>query len=329
MEFAKKFFDEETLEGFTVSRLMKRTWAAELELLKLVIDICNRNGLEYFADWGTLLGAVRHKGFVPWDDDIDICMKREDYDRLTEILPQELPRGFRAVGVYTENSAPFIIDTMQLRVLAYRGDWERNEYMRFLHGYPFEYIAIDVFPLDVVPCNTKDYELQNQLITMAQSIYTLWEQLREEKGLKDALKRFGRQCDVKIPFHLPEKEQKVFLLRTIDALSALYQGEDGDRLAEHAFAHRNPRYVMKKEWYESAVMMPFENLDIAVPCGYDEVLTAKYGNYHEMSRDRGGHGYPFYKDMEKSFAKEISEAGYMGTVDELCDKVLSGEINLV
>ena len=79
MIFKEDFFLKETRCGFEISEMMKRAWSAELEVLEIVVDICNRNKLQYFADWGTLLGAVRHQGFIPWDDDIDICLKREDY----------------------------------------------------------------------------------------------------------------------------------------------------------------------------------------------------------------------------------------------------------
>lgn len=66
MQFTQNFFNPEIREGFEISAMMKRAWAAQMEVLQVVADICKKNGLEYFADWGTLLGAVRHQGFIPW-----------------------------------------------------------------------------------------------------------------------------------------------------------------------------------------------------------------------------------------------------------------------
>lgn len=328
MYFEDSFFETEERCGFEISGMMKRAWAAQMELLKLVMDICDRNGLTYFADWGTLLGAVRHKGFIPWDDDIDICMRRKDYDRLIQILPKELPDGFMMVGVHADDNGPFVVDTVQTRIVAYRDKWDMNEYIKYLHGYPFVYIAIDIFPLDVITRNERDYKTQSQIITMGQTIYALWDRLKEEEGLKESLVRFEKRSGIPVPWDRPETEIKVHVLKMIDELSCRYENRGGNKLIEFALAHRNPGAVYKKEWYRDVVMLPFENMEIAVPCGYDEILTAKYGNYHEMTQTRGAHDYPFYKDMVEPFRQELADAGFTGEIEDFCRQVISGEISV-
>ena len=89
-------------EGFFVEEKMKRAWAAEMEVLKEIDRICNAHGIQYFADSGTLLGAVRHKGFIPWDDDIDIAMKREDYQKFLAVAPKELPERWRLCNPFCD-----------------------------------------------------------------------------------------------------------------------------------------------------------------------------------------------------------------------------------
>ena len=81
MEFPDSYFEDEVREGFFVAGMIKRAWAAQVEVLLDIDKVCKKNQITYFADFGTLLGAVRHQGFIPWDDDLDISMKREDYNR--------------------------------------------------------------------------------------------------------------------------------------------------------------------------------------------------------------------------------------------------------
>ena len=79
------FFEEEIRSGYTVSSEMKKIWAVELDLLNEFSKVCQKHQLKWFVHAGTLLGAIRHKGFIPWDDDIDVVMPRADYEKLCEL----------------------------------------------------------------------------------------------------------------------------------------------------------------------------------------------------------------------------------------------------
>ena len=98
MQFPYTYFEDEVREGFYISGIIKRAWAAQLEVLEIVDKICQKHNIRWFADCGTLLGAVRHGGYIPWDDDLDICMLRDDYIRFNEIAEQELPEAQSSQG---------------------------------------------------------------------------------------------------------------------------------------------------------------------------------------------------------------------------------------
>ena len=116
------FFKEEVREGFCISAEMKKVWAVEMKVLSFVISVCKKYDIPYFADYGTLLGAVRHKGFIPWDDDIDICLKRSDYMRLIEAFKKENNTDYVYNGFYFSDTSgqPFrvclIIQEFQYRL---------------------------------------------------------------------------------------------------------------------------------------------------------------------------------------------------------------------
>ena len=84
------FWEEEIRNDFIVTKERKKVWAVELNMLEMLDDICKRHGLQYFVDYGTLLGAVSHKGFVPWDDDIDVTMFRDDCEKFKKVAVEEI-----------------------------------------------------------------------------------------------------------------------------------------------------------------------------------------------------------------------------------------------
>ena len=113
MELSKSFFEDEVRDGFYVTSDMKHAWAAQLEVLNDVDKACRENGIQYFAEWGTLLGAVRHHGFIPWDDDMDICMKRPDYNRFLQIADQIMPEGYKIFNISSDEDN----DNMLTRII--------------------------------------------------------------------------------------------------------------------------------------------------------------------------------------------------------------------
>lgn len=111
---SRRIFEDEVRDGFYVPSMIKRAWATELDVLDEVDRICRKYNITYYAEWGTLLGAIRHAGYVPWDDDLDIGMRREDYVKFCKVAPGEFVEGYQIINFRTNKD--FIIFLPELCV---------------------------------------------------------------------------------------------------------------------------------------------------------------------------------------------------------------------
>lgn len=252
--------------------------------------ICRRNNIQYFADWGTLLGAVRHKGFIPWDDDMDIVMKRSDYQRFLQIAERELPQGYclhtpeRKIGY--PNSFARVVNSHDISFTPKR--------MEEFYGCPYV-VGIDIFPLDIIPRIKQEEDIQYQIMIILRGALT---QI-QEKGdqLEKVLLQLEELLQVKID-RAKDIQQQILIL--VDRISQLYQEKDGDEytLLSYWPSHRELRF--KKEWYSKAIEMPFENISIPVPIGYDNILKVMYGDYQAPVKNTSSHDYPFYRAQQEA-----------------------------
>lgn len=98
--------DEEVRDGHIVTKELKAVWNVELDLLDRFLKFCADNNLKCWVDGGTMLGAVRHKGFIPWDDDVDMVMPRADYDRMIELAPKYFNYPYFLQSAYSDIEFP-------------------------------------------------------------------------------------------------------------------------------------------------------------------------------------------------------------------------------
>ncbi len=304
MEFPKEYFEGEEREGFYIAPMMKKAWAAQIEVLCEIDKVCKRHNIQYFAEWGTLLGAVRHKGFIPWDDDLDIGMKRQDFNKFFKVAKDELPEGFVALNMHDYED----YNTMLGRVVNTDTIRFDEAFLTKFHGCPYA-LGIDIFPLDFVAPNDTERELQCNLIHIVNAAeWCMDAAARNEEvdyeELGNVIRQIQELCGVKFNSDSPLRKQ---LCKLKESLCAMYSEEEAEEITLMSdLAEKFPHYRIPKEDYQEFIDMPFENITIPVPVGYDTALRIKYGDdYMTPINKTSSHDYPFYKNQEQMVVDKL------------------------
>lgn len=244
---------------------LKEIQARELEMLKLFIEICEKNGLRYYTAGGTLLGAVRHKGFIPWDDDIDLLMPRPDYERLQNIAKKQplSPRyEFHSSALGNLNDPMCKIFDISTYV---DKKYIRDRYDR--------YLWIDIFPMDGLP------EDENEVAEIYKKVLRLRRLLKFVKSKEGAgasrLRAFVKPF-LK-PFALLVFGRKR-IVRRIEKIARKYPFEESESVGGIVFGY-GPQEKCGRESYVNGVEMEFEDCKVMAPGCFDYYLTSLFGDY--------------------------------------------------
>lgn len=259
----QSFFDEEKICDFVVTKERKKIWAVLLDLLIAFDAVCKKHGLTYYLTDGTLLGAIRHKGFIPWDDDIDVAMPRADYEKL-QALAKEFLFPYFLQTPYTDPG--FFYSYIKIRNSNTTGMSKACRYQGFNEG-----LFIDVFPMDAVNIE-KGEEVYNKLreLCLSNSAYmklsnpnfTPVEKENFRKiASKDPLKTYSDICKLATQFN-----------------------EDPGQWISHWVTTISPysKRVWYREDFEKVLYWEFEGMHFPVPVGYDRYLRIVYGDYFQL-----------------------------------------------
>ncbi len=287
------YFRDEEREGFLIPEKMKRAWAAKIQLLSWMGDVFSRHDLKWWVDWGSLIGIVRHRGLIPWDDDIDISMPRADFNRAVTLLRDELP-GFCEVNQYDAVNITTCVYVMNRRKTDLGDDPEEQRITELFFGCPYR-CAIDIFPLDFIPDSEEDLASWKYLGESVYSVVCEYENHERAGSLEGQISLIEEITGQRLP---RGDGCKKALLLLFDQISQMYTRGESSAVAVFAVWMQN-QVKRSLTWYEHTVWLPFEMITAPVPAGYQQILSRSFGNWTVPVRGTTTHGYPFYQEDEK------------------------------
>lgn len=242
-------YDKETL---------RKLQMVEFEILKEIKRICDKNGLRYYLIGGTLLGSVRHMGFIPWDDDLDIAMPRKDYEEFSKLCSSQLDEKYYLHNIETDNK--YWLPFAKIRKKNTVFDEKSISHLNVKKG-----IFVDIFPLDFSIGETdKGQTRRTFAIKQLSSIIQYKAKIFKTKTFVARLK-----CFLAFPFSIKKLTKKqLHLMKKLDT---------GTHFVNYGSNYSTKKQTMPIEYYEPHKMMAFEGEMFSVPNKYDKVLTRIYG----------------------------------------------------
>lgn len=255
---------------------LTRVHEANLRILKEIDRICRKYKIHYVLDAGTLLGAVRHKGFIPWDDDADVAFTRPNYDAFMKVVKRELPEGmtlltpgsFRNGTGFYDFTSRIVLDRSQMH--------EDTPEMQYYEG-KLNHLWVDLFTIDVLPENKLSATFTRLLHTAVYGM-AMGHRYRLDYKKYSLVNKIFVAILATIGKAVPMKA-----LISMQHMIAVMDRKKKSSLRYYSNYQPDFLYVtLKKEWCEETVDLEFEDTRLMAPRGWDQVLTWIYGDYRKL-----------------------------------------------
>ncbi|MFC2441152.1 MAG: phosphorylcholine transferase LicD [Segatella maculosa] len=277
-----------------VTKELQPRWnAVIIDVLSVFIRICEAQGLRYFCAGGTAIGAVRHQGMIPWDDDIDVFMPRPDYDRFLRLAAQSMPEGYEVLSPYATKDYPMYFAKM----CNARTTLLENERIPCVFG-----LYIDIFPLDgacddVETCYREKRRFK-RLMNKLEAVST-HNSFGEYVGLLTKRREWGRFAVKTVAFCCRSWLRR-WLLKQMDSIAYGHDYALSSRVVTYSGAYQRQE-IYPKAWLETPQMFAFESLMVNLPHDYDAYLRHFFGDYMTLPpvEQRASHHQKVFFDLDK------------------------------
>lgn len=264
-----------------------------LQTYKAFAKFCLDNDIHYFAAGGTLIGAVRHRGFIPWDDDVDVYMIRPDYDKFVSLKDQLINAEYEIIDPSNDGY-----------YCAMAKFSHRNSTIWEFQSIPFVFGAfIDVFVLDFEDGSYKEVVTKRKNYAKKVDILFICSNNKPFKVIKDCF------CRGELIKSLWFSFQKLFLRNIHPFLKKCINIQSDKEQGEWLVAYTGTsgeKDIFRSEWFDGSITFKFEDTYINVPSGYDKFLTAMFGDYMTLPpiEEQTSHHALFYYNLDRRITKE-------------------------
>ena len=302
IELPDGFLEEEVRCDYTVTKDIKEVWAIEIDLLMQLDEVCKKHNLKYYITDGTMLGTVRHKGFIPWDDDIDVTMFRDDYEKLLKVAETEFKYPY---FLQTEYSEPGCLrGHAQLRNSATTGILKTEEgKFKFNQG-----LFLDVFVMDNVIDDKKLYEQQKKDAEKYRKRavkYARWSTRYYKQNTWQSKVKGILYPVVNTFLRKTKLEEKNF--RKFEEVCKRYNNMETKYVTTLEFSFDIERWGKRlKSYFDKVEYMPFEFIKLPISVDYDEMLRNDYGDYMVFKKGASAHG-DMIIDTDRSYTEYINK----------------------
>ena len=239
----------------------------ELEIMKEIHRVCEENSINYWLMYGSLIGAVRHEGFIPWDDDIDVAMMRDEYNRFIEVCANgALSEHFIIQNYHTDSDFEFIISRIGME-----GTYSDTASRRKMNS--MSYCYVDVFPFDIVP---DDESKRNKHM---QQISKLKKDIRYRRNYSYDCNSLVKKFCKRIVEKIYSIHSIAWYARKLEKTATQYSESKSSLCAGLGGGYKYQKEIQFLEDFKQLELRPFEDTQFYIPHNYDRILKNLYGDY--------------------------------------------------
>lgn len=252
--------------------------------LLFIDSLCAKQNITYFIYYGSLIGAVRHHGMIPWDDDVDIIMPRNDYETFLEYFRKNDTGKYEIVSNETDSSVPYLISRVS----------DKRYHLEFEKGIQYEVgIFIDIYPFDGMGNSKFIADMHGRICCFLRKFFyaKYGSCYPEGRVIKNAvLKALKKLLNI---------HKKPFVQYFLEKTARLKRFEKSKFVNCPLWADEYITGNLPREYFAKAVRTQFEGIDVNIPAEYDKILTALFGNYMELPPESERVMHHFYKVYKK------------------------------